>query len=99
MMSATVFAAVMLESWALRPNCRSPPGVCVSVVVVLVGGRSAKMRGEPTHNYHGRLHLESASKQTLLERERGLFGEARRGVSLRCLAALLCTLLFRVPVP
>ena len=35
MMSATVLAAVMLESWALRPNCRSPPGVCVSGVVLV----------------------------------------------------------------
>jgi hypothetical protein len=81
MMSATVLAAVMLESWALRPNCRSPPGVCVSVVGVLVGGRSVQMRGTLTHNYHGRLHLDGVSKQTLLRRKRGLFGE---GVGYLC---------------
>jgi hypothetical protein len=79
MMSATVFAAVMLESWALRPNCRSPPGVCVSVVVLV--GWSSRTRGKRTHNYHGRLHLEDSSKQTLLGRTRGLFGVTGRGVS------------------
>lgn len=33
MMSETVFAAVILESCALRPNWRSPPGVWVSVML------------------------------------------------------------------
>jgi hypothetical protein len=36
MMSATVFAAVMLESWALRPNDRSPPPPVSGLL--LVGG-------------------------------------------------------------
>jgi hypothetical protein len=57
MMSATVLAAVMLDICALRPNCRSPPGVWVSVVV-LVGCRCFTPAIAHTHNNYGRLHLE-----------------------------------------
>jgi hypothetical protein len=56
MISATVFAAVMLESWALRPNCRSPPP---PVSVLRLAGEACEgCQTKHTHNYHRRLHLE-----------------------------------------
>lgn len=70
MISATVFAAVMFDSWALRPNCRSPPGVCVSVVV-LVGCRVSRANASHTHNNHWRLHFEGMILEALYRRKRG----------------------------
>jgi hypothetical protein len=83
MMSATVLAAVMLEIWALRPNCRSPPGVCVSVVGVSweAGGRGrAAAGGQRTHNNHGRLHVGVVAVGWRQGKRRGVDWR-RRGVS------------------
>jgi hypothetical protein len=83
MMSATVLAAVMLEIWALRPNCRSPPGVCVSVVGVSWEpgrrGRVAEGR-QRTHDNHGRLHVGGVAVGWRQGKRRGVDWR-RRGVS------------------
>jgi hypothetical protein len=83
MMSATVLAAVMLEIWALRPNCRSPPGVCVSVVGVSwegCGRGRAAAGGQRTHDNHGRLHVGDVAVGWRQGKRRGVDWR-RRGVS------------------
>ena len=78
MISATVLAAVMFEICALRPNWRSPPGVCVSVWGIrhLLYQRRVTTH---THNNHRRLHLESTYLKYLYS-ERGDVKLGTRGV-------------------
>jgi hypothetical protein len=87
MMSATVFAAVMLESCALRPNCRSPPGVCVSAVVS-VGCGYSQAKTEHTHDDYWRLHFEDSGRKNTTQRKQGC-EVTKWGVScVWCLTAL-----------
>jgi hypothetical protein len=73
----------MLEIWALRPNCRSPPGVCVSVVGVSwegCGRRRVATGGQRTHYNHGRLHVGDVAVGWRQGKRRGVDWR-RRGVS------------------
>jgi hypothetical protein len=73
----------MLEIWALRPNCRSPPGVCVSVVGVSwegCGRGRAAAGGQRTHDNHGRLHVGDVAVGWRQGKRRGVDWR-RRGVS------------------
>jgi hypothetical protein len=73
----------MLEIWALRPNCRSPPGVCVSVVGVSwegCGRGRVAAGGQRTHDNHGRLHVGDVAVGWRQGKRRGVDWR-RRGVS------------------
>ena len=50
-----VLAAVMLDSWALRPNCLSPPGAWASGQVSWASLARIKARAR-THDHDGSLH-------------------------------------------
>lgn len=63
-----ILAAVMLDSWAFRPVCRSPLAVSIESCAsawqsppdALESSTGASWwGGRPTHNQHGGLHLDS----------------------------------------